>query len=70
MWDHSTFSFNRQRLFDEAIAQHFLEHMVLLASLRERQGTSPSPETVPLPTAKAADKPHRVTTAWPNYDFN
>ena len=22
VWDHSTFSFNRQRLFDEAIAQH------------------------------------------------
>lgn len=22
VWDHSTFSFNRQRLFDQAIAQH------------------------------------------------
>ena len=32
--DHSTFSFNRQRLFDEAIAQHFFEHTVLLARLR------------------------------------
>ncbi len=34
VWDHSTFSFNRQRLFDEAIAQHFFEHTVLLARLR------------------------------------
>lgn len=23
VWDHSTFSFNRQPLIDEAIAQHF-----------------------------------------------
>ncbi len=35
VWDHSTFSFNRQRLFDEAIAQHFCEHTVLLARLRD-----------------------------------
>src|SRR6185437_7206813 len=35
MWDHSTFSFNRQRLFDEAIAQHFFEHTVLLGRLRD-----------------------------------
>ncbi len=35
VWDHSTFSFNRQRLFDEAIAQHFFEHTVLLARLRD-----------------------------------
>jgi len=34
-WDHSTFSFNRQRLFDKAIAQHFFEHTVLLARLRD-----------------------------------
>jgi transposase len=35
VWDHSTFSFNRERLFDEAIAQRFFEHTVLLARLRE-----------------------------------
>ncbi len=35
VWDHSTFSFNRQRLFDEAIARHFCEHTVLLARMRE-----------------------------------
>ena len=35
VWDHSTFSFNRQRLFDEAIAQHFFEHTVLLARLHD-----------------------------------
>ncbi len=35
VWDHSTFSFNRQRLFDEAIAQHFFEHTVLLARMRD-----------------------------------
>ena len=35
VWDHSTFSFNRQRLFDEAIAQHFFEHTVLLGRLRD-----------------------------------
>lgn len=35
VWDHSTFSFNRQRLFDEAIAQHFFEHTVLLARVRD-----------------------------------
>lgn len=33
VWDHSTFSFNRDRLFDEAIAQRFFEHTVLLARL-------------------------------------
>jgi len=35
VWDHSTFSFSRQRLFDEAIAQHFFEHSVLLARVRD-----------------------------------
>lgn len=35
VWDHSTFSFNRERLFDEAIAQEFFEHTVLLARMRE-----------------------------------
>ena len=35
VWDHSTFSFNRERLFDEAIAQLFFEHTVLLATVRE-----------------------------------
>ncbi len=33
VWDHSTFSFNRERLFDEAIAQLFFEHTVLLARI-------------------------------------
>ncbi len=32
VWDHSTFSFNRERLFDAAITQRFFEHTVLLAS--------------------------------------
>jgi transposase len=31
VWDHSTFSFNRDRLFDEEIAQAFFEHTVLQA---------------------------------------
>ncbi|MGH8159741.1 MAG: IS5 family transposase [Rhodanobacter sp.] len=35
VWDHSTFSFNRERLFDEAIAQQFFEHTVLLARMRD-----------------------------------
>ena len=35
VWDHSTFSFNRERLFDESIAQRFFEHTVLLARMRE-----------------------------------
>lgn len=35
VWDHSTFSFNRDRLFDETIAQRFFEHTVLLAQLNE-----------------------------------
>ena len=35
VWDHSTFSFNRERLFDEAIAQQFFEHTVLLARMHE-----------------------------------
>ncbi len=34
-WDHSTFSFNRERLFGEAIAQRFFEHTVLLARMCE-----------------------------------
>lgn len=35
VWDHSTFSFNRDRLFDEAIAQHFFEHTVLIGRMQE-----------------------------------
>lgn len=35
VWDHSTFSFNRERLFDEAIAQQFFEHTVLLARMQD-----------------------------------
>lgn len=35
VWDHSTFSFNRERLFDEAIAQRFFESTVLLARMHE-----------------------------------
>jgi transposase len=35
-WDHSTFSFNRVRLFDEAFMQRFFKNMVLLASMQER----------------------------------
>jgi transposase len=35
VWDHTTFSFNRERLFDEAVAQRFFEHTVLLARVRE-----------------------------------
>lgn len=34
VWDHSTFSFNRDRLFDEEIAQHFFEHTVLHAQMK------------------------------------
>jgi transposase len=35
VWDHSTFSFNRDRLFDEAVAQAFFAHTVLLAQVKE-----------------------------------
>lgn len=35
VWDHSTFSFNRERLFDEEIAQRFFESTVLLARMNE-----------------------------------
>ena len=35
VWDHSTFSCNRERLFDAAIAQRFFEHTVLLAKVGE-----------------------------------
>jgi len=35
VWDHSTFSFNRDRLFDEEVAQRFFEHTVLLAKVGE-----------------------------------
>lgn len=35
VWDHSTFSFNRDRLFDAEIAQRFFENTVLLARLNE-----------------------------------
>lgn len=33
VWDHSTFSFNRDRLFDAEVAQRFFEHTVLLAEV-------------------------------------
>lgn len=35
VWDHSTFSFNRDRPFDADIAQHFFQHTVLLARVNE-----------------------------------
>ena len=35
VWDHSTFSFNRERLFDAEVAQRFFEHTVLVARLKE-----------------------------------
>ncbi|HVZ31151.1 MAG TPA: IS5 family transposase [Polyangiaceae bacterium] len=35
VWDHSTFSFNRDRLFDAEIAQRFFENTVLLARLND-----------------------------------
>jgi transposase len=35
VWDHSTFSFNRDRLFDADIAQRFFAHTVLLARLND-----------------------------------
>jgi len=35
VWDHSTFSFNRERMFDAEIAQRFFAHTVLLARLGE-----------------------------------
>ena len=35
VWDHSTFSFNRDRLFDVEIAQRFFAHTALLARLGE-----------------------------------
>jgi len=35
IWDHSTFSFNRDRLFDAHIAQNFFAHTVLLARIQE-----------------------------------
>jgi transposase len=35
VWDHSTFSFNRDRLFDEHIAQRFFENTVLVARLND-----------------------------------
>ena len=35
VWDHSTFSFNRDRLFDAEIAQRFFAHTVLLARLND-----------------------------------
>jgi transposase len=35
VWDHSTFSFNRERLFDAEIAQRFFEHSVLMARVQE-----------------------------------
>lgn len=35
VWDHSTFSFNRERLFDEQIAQRFFQDTVLLARIQD-----------------------------------
>lgn len=35
VWDHSTFSFNRDRLFDAEIAQRFFQHTVLLGRIGE-----------------------------------
>jgi transposase len=35
VWDHSTFSFNRDRLFDETIAEAFFAHTVLLARVND-----------------------------------
>lgn len=35
VWDHSTFSFNRTRLFDAEVAQRFFENTVLLARLND-----------------------------------
>lgn len=35
VWDHSTFSFNRDRLFDEEVAQGFFDHTVLVAQLKQ-----------------------------------
>jgi transposase len=34
VWDHSTFSFNRERLFDDEIAQRFFESTVLHAQIK------------------------------------
>ena len=36
VWDHSTFSFNRERLFDAAIAQAFFAHTVVLARVGDK----------------------------------
>jgi transposase len=35
VWDHSTFSFNCDRLFDDEIAQRFFEHTELLAQMKD-----------------------------------
>jgi len=35
VWDHSTFSFNRERLFDAEVAQRFFENTVLLARIND-----------------------------------
>ena len=35
VWDHSTFSFNRDRLFDDDIAQNFFAHTVLLGQVKD-----------------------------------
>jgi transposase len=35
VWDHSTFSFNRERLFDEQVAQQFFDNTVLVAQLKQ-----------------------------------
>ncbi len=35
VWDHSTFSFNRDRLFDAPIVRQFFEHTVLMARVQD-----------------------------------
>jgi hypothetical protein len=35
VWDHSTFSFNGERLFDEGVAQRLFDNTVLLAQLKQ-----------------------------------
>lgn len=35
VWDHSTFSFDRDRLFDEEVVQSFFDHTVLVAQPKQ-----------------------------------
>lgn len=44
VWDHSTFSFNRERLFDAQIAQRFFENTVLLARLKAKVSGADRPD--------------------------